>query len=128
MRRAALLALPLLLAGCGGGSVVAPPSGPPASTLRVGLIEYRFQLSAATLAPGDVTVVATDAGSSQHDAVFSQDGKVIGRSRVLNPGEQQRFTIRVAPGVPVHLECTLPGHDAAGMHATLQVSGEPGRG
>lgn len=128
MRRAAILALPLLLAGCGGGSVVAPPSGPPASELRIGMIEYRFQLSAATLAPGEVTVVATDAGSSQHDVVFSQHGTVIGRSKVLNPGEVQRFTIRVAPGVPVHLECTLPGHDAAGMHATVRVAGEPAQG
>lgn len=127
MRRAALLVLPLLLAGCGGGSVVAPPPGPPASVLRVGLIEYRFQLSAGTLAPGVVTVVATDAGSSQHDVVLSQHGRVIGRSRVLNPGEQQRFTVTVAPGTPVHLECTLPGHDAAGMHADVAVAA-PGAG
>ena len=128
MRRAALLALPLLLAGCGGGSVVAPPSGPPASVLRIGMIEYRFQLSAATLEPGVVTVVATDAGSSQHEVVFSQRGREIGRSRVLNPGEQQRFTVRVAPGAPVHLECGLPGHDEAGMHATVGVAGEPAQG
>jgi plastocyanin len=118
----------LLLAGCGGGSVVAPPSGPPATVLDVGMIEYRFQLSAGTLAPGAVTVVATDAGSSRHDVVLSQRGAVIGRSRVLNPGEEQRFTVTVAPGVPVHLECSLPGHDVAGMHATVQVGGEPAQG
>ena len=123
-----MLALPLALAGCGGGSVVAPPSGPPASVLRIGLSEYRFQLSAGTLAPGTVTVVATDVGSSQHDVEFSQRGRVIGRSRVLDPGEQQRFTVQVAPGAPVHLECTLPGHDEAGMHATVRVAGEPAQG
>lgn len=129
MRRAALVALPLLLAGCGGGSVVAPPSGPPATTLLVGMVEYRFQISAATLAPGEVTVVATDAGSSQHDVVLRQRGRVIGRSAVLDPGTQQTFSIRVAPGAPVHLECTLPGHDAAGMHATVAVAdGEPAAG
>jgi uncharacterized cupredoxin-like copper-binding protein len=86
------------------------------------MIEYRFQLSAGTLRPGEVTVIATDAGSSQHDVVLSQDGKVVGRSRVLDPGEQQTFRIRVAAGQPVHLECTLPGHDLAGMHATVQVA------
>ena len=122
MRWLLVAALLLLLAGCGGGSDVPPPAGPPASQLRVGLIEYRFQLSAATLRAGEVTVVATDAGSSQHDVVLSQDGKVVGRSRVLNPGEQQSFRVRVVAGQPVHLECTLPGHDVAGMHATVRVA------
>lgn len=122
MRRLLAGSLLLLLAGCGGGSVVAPKAGPPAAELRVGLIEYRLQLSAGTLRPGKVTVVATDAGSSQHDVVLSQGGKVLGGSRVLNPGQQQTFTVDVAPGQPVHLECTLPGHDAAGMHATVQVA------
>jgi uncharacterized cupredoxin-like copper-binding protein len=111
-----------VLAGCAGGSDVPPPAGPPASLLRVGMIEYRFQLSAGTLRAGEVTVVATDAGSSQHDVVLTQDGTVVGRSRVLEPGEQQTFRIRVAAGRPVHLECTLPGHDVAGMHATVQVA------
>jgi plastocyanin len=128
VRRGVLLALPLALAGCGGGSVVAPPSGPPASELRVGMIDYRFQLSAATLAPGEVTVVATDAGSSQHDVVLSQGGTVIGRSEVLDPGEEQTFTVRVAAGTPVHLECSLPGHDAAGMHASVRVAAAPAQG
>jgi hypothetical protein len=117
-----VLLLVLPLAGCGGGSDVPPAAGPPASSLRVGMIEYRFQLSAGTLRPGVVTVVATDAGSSQHDVVLRQGGKVVGRSQVLQPGQQQTFRVHVAPGAPVHLECTLPGHDLAGMHATVSVA------
>jgi uncharacterized cupredoxin-like copper-binding protein len=41
---------------------------------------------------------------------------------VLDPGQQQTFTVRVRPGRPVHLECTLAGHEAAGMHATVAVA------
>jgi plastocyanin len=118
----ALLTLLVPLGGCGGGSVVAPPAGPPATTLRVGMLEYRFQLSAATLQPGTVTVVATNAGSSEHDVVFHEQGADLGRSAVLPPGAQQTFRIRVAPGGPVDLECTVPGHEAAGMRATVDVA------
>jgi plastocyanin len=122
MRRAAAVLLLLGLAGCGGGSVVAPPSGPPATELRIGMIDYRFQLSAATLAPGTVTVVATNAGSSEHDVVLSEGGTEIGHSDVLPPGSQQTFTVQVSAGGPVHLECSVPGHDAAGMHAQVAVA------
>jgi uncharacterized cupredoxin-like copper-binding protein len=120
--RLAAGALLLLLAGCGGGSDVPPPSGPPASDLRIGMMEDRFQLSAATLEPGEVRVTATDVGSAQHDVVLSQDGKVLGHSAVLQPGQQQTFRVRVAPGAPVHLMCDLAGHAAAGMHATVAVA------
>lgn len=117
------LLLAALLAGCGGGSVVPAASTTPVSELHVGLMEYRFQLSAATLRPGEVTVVVTNVGSAEHDVALSQDGKEIGRSAVLAPGQRQTFSVRVAPSGAVHLECTLAGHDAAGMHASLDVSG-----
>lgn len=127
MRRLVTVALLLAgvagLAGCGGGSVVPAASTAPVDQLRIGLMEYRFQLSASTLRPGTVTVVATNVGSSEHDVAFSQNGHEIGRSAVLAPGQRQTFTVRVAPSAPVHLECTLPGHDEAGMHATVHVAG-----
>lgn len=117
----ALLAAPLL-AGCGGGSVVAPPSGPPVGDLRVGMIDYRFQLSAGTLAPGTVEVTATNAGSSEHDVVLTQDGREIGRSPVLPPGGHRTFAVRVAPGAPVDLVCSVPGHAQMGMRASVAVA------
>jgi plastocyanin len=132
MRRAVVVLLLLGLPGCSGGSVVAPPSGPPATELRIGMIDYRFQLSSAAVRPGTVTVVATNAGSSEHDVVLTEGGAQIGRSDVLPPGGQQTFEVKVAPGGPVHLVCSVPGHDAAGMHAEVAVAegraGQPRRG
>ena len=122
MRRAVAVLLLLALPGCGGGSVVAPPSGPPATELRIGMIDYRFQLSAATLQPGVVTVVATNAGSSEHDVVLTEGGTQLGRSDVLPPGGQQTFSVQVSAGGPVRLVCSVPGHDAAGMHAQVAVA------
>jgi hypothetical protein len=122
MRRLLAGLLLVLLTGCAGGSVVPAASTAPVSQLRIGLMEYRFQLSAAALRPGAVTVVATDVGSAEHDVVLSQNGKEIGRSAVLSPGQQQTFSVQVAPSGPVQLECSLPGHDPAGMHASLAVS------
>jgi plastocyanin len=122
MRRLLAGLLLVLLTGCAGGSVVPAASTAPVSQLRIGLMEYRFQLSAATLRPGPVTVVVTNVGSAEHDVALAQGGKEIGRSAVLAPGQKQTFQVQVAPSDPVHLECTLPGHDAAGMHASLAVS------
>jgi uncharacterized cupredoxin-like copper-binding protein len=122
MRRAAALLVLLGVAGCGGGSVVTPPAGPPATELRVGMIDYRFQLSAATLTPGTVTVVATNAGSTEHDVVLTEGDTEIGHSDVLAPGGQQTFSVRVTPGLPVHLSCSVAGHDAVGMHAEVAVA------
>ena len=122
MRRLWPVALLLLLTACGGGSVVPAAVTTPVSQLRIGMMEYRFQLSASRLRPGPVTVVATNVGSSDHDVAFTQDGRRIGGSKVLAPGARQTFTIQVAPSATVHLECTLPGHDEAGMHATIAVA------
>jgi uncharacterized cupredoxin-like copper-binding protein len=131
MRWAVALLLLLAVGGCAGGSVVAPPPGPPATELRIGMLDYRFQLSAATLAAGSVTVVATNAGSTEHDVVLEEGGEQIGRSDVLAPGAHQTFRVQVRAGGRVHLECTMPGHDAAGMHADVAVAAaaaQPSRG
>lgn len=117
------LVVSLAVAGCGGGSVVPPPAGPPASALKVGMVDYAFQLSAGTLRPGTVTVTATNAGSSEHDVVLSQGGREIGRSKVLPPGGKESFAVHVAPGTTVDLVCSVAGHAAMGMRASVAVAG-----
>jgi plastocyanin len=124
VRRQAAGAALLLLTACGGESAVPAPSGPPAGELRIGMQEYSFQLSAASLRPGPVTVVVTNAGSTAHDVVLVQDEGTIGRSDVLSPGRRQTFEVLVETGSPVHLECTVGGHSAAGMHTSIAVAEE----
>ncbi|MGI8537348.1 MAG: hypothetical protein ACR2K2_12870 [Mycobacteriales bacterium] len=117
------MALVALLAGCGAGGSSSPPAaGPPVSQLRVGLSEYRLQLSAGTLVPGTVTVLVTNAGSARHDVQLMQAGAVLGGSRVLSVGEQQSLALQVAADAPISLRCTLPGHAEAGMTGTLAVA------
>lgn len=115
----------LLVAACqSGGDVAAPvPSGPPVSELRIGMQEYRLQLSAGTLQPGTVTITATNAGSTGHDVRLVQDGQTIGATEVLSPGGRDVLTVQVAPGVPVDLDCTVGGHAEAGMHTSIAVAG-----
>lgn len=125
MRRIALLAVlaAAVTAGCGTGTPAAPvPAGPPVSELRIGLQEYRFQLSAGTLRPGAVEVVVTNAGSTGHDVRFLQGERQLAATEVLPPGGRQTVRLDVAAGVPVLLDCTLGGHAEAGMTARLAVA------
>lgn len=123
-QRLALVSL-VLASACGDGAAPsAAPSGPPVSELRVGLLEYRLQLSSGRLRAGPVTVVATNAGSTGHDVVLTQDGERLGGTQVLSPGRKQTVTVTVRPGAPVELECTVAGHAEAGMRTTMVVAEE----
>ncbi len=118
-----LLVLVVVLAGCGGRpAAVAPPGGPPVSELRIGLSEYRLQLSAGRLAPGQVVVTVTNAGSAAHDVRLRQGGAVLGGTSLLSPGAREDLRIQVAAGRPVVLDCTVAGHAEAGMTASLAVA------
>jgi uncharacterized cupredoxin-like copper-binding protein len=123
-RRAAGAALGLvLLSGCGAGSAEPVPDVAPTHELRIGMQDYRFQLSTGAVLPGPLDVVVTNAGGTAHDVVLEQDGTEIGRSDVLPPGDRQTVTVHVVPGTPVHLECTVTGHAQMGMQADLDVAG-----
>lgn len=119
--RAGIAIAGLLLAACGSGTPTAPvPSGPPVSDLRIGLQEYRLQLSAATLRAGPVTVTVTNAGSTGHDVRLRQGDRLLGQTEVLSPGGRQVLTFTVTAG-SVRLDCTVGGHAEAGMTAALAV-------
>lgn len=119
-----LAALVVLLAGCGGDEAAVPvAAGPPTAELKVGLLEYRLQLSAGTLQAGTVTITATNAGSTGHDVVLFRDGERLGGTDVLSPGRSQTVQVEVPAGGPVELECTVAGHAEAGMRTAVTVAG-----
>jgi uncharacterized cupredoxin-like copper-binding protein len=41
---------------------------------------------------------------------------------LLRPGQQAVLRFQVAPGQRLHLWCSVPGHRAQGMQATLAVA------
>lgn len=119
--RARLAATVLVLAGCGGPGPSPVPSGPPVSDLRVGLQEFRLQLSAGAVRPGPVTVTVTNAGSAAHDLRVRAGDRVLGQTELLQPGGRQVLTLQVAPGGTLRLDCTVAGHATQGMRARLAV-------
>ena len=123
-RRLGALLAATLLAGCSAGASPVPvPDGPPTSELRIGLLEYRFALSAGTLRPGPVTVTVTNAGSTGHDVRLYQGEEQLGAVPVLSPGEREELRFDVRPGGFVTLDCSVGGHARAGMVARIAVAG-----
>lgn len=119
--RRAAMAAGLALTACGGPGPAPIPSGPPGSGLKVGLEEFRLQLSAGAVLPGPVTITVTNAGSVGHDLRVRQGDRELGRTELLQPGGRQVLTVQVSPGVTMRLDCTVAGHATQGMRAQLGV-------
>lgn len=98
-----------------------PAPKEPTDELRLGLNEWSVETAGATLLPGEVQVVVTNAGGTGHDVVI-HGRQGTWASPVLAPGEVHEMTITVAPGETLELVCTLEGHHAQGMHTTIDVT------
>ena len=88
--------------------------------------EVRAQLSLHEFAiegdlvvpPGKLVIELSNDGGVQHNLQF--DGQEI--SPTLNPGEATEFDIGIVEPGSYQVICAIPGHEAAGMSATLVVS------
>lgn len=119
MRSRASFALILLAAatlpGCGGESEESP--GPETSTVTMSEREFSPR---EVNAPAGERLAVTNAGSVGHDLKLRQDGREVGGTQVLNPGETQQLEVLFDAGT-YEMYCSVPGHEAAGMKGTFTV-------
>lgn len=117
---AAAAAALLAVSGCSSASAADPPSTPPSPTVRVGLLEWQIVTAGAALTGGLDTLTVTNTGTTAHNLHVTGPG-THAHTRLLPPGGTQTLTLLTRAGSALILTCDVPGHDAAGMHATLQV-------
>ena len=89
----------------------------PATTINVGMFEYRFDLSQTTVPSGQVTFVITNKGSEVHN--FSINGVKAGA--LLSPGQTETWTVGLPPATYTYV-CDVPFHADRGMTGVLTVT------
>jgi len=102
-----------------------------AETTRAGTVfqvqetEFRIVLPAAakkTLPPGTYAFQVHNLGKLEHDlAVRARSTGKTAKTQLISPGGVATLTVTLTKGT-YDLFCTVPGHRAAGMEATLAVS------
>ena len=102
----------------GGTSNLVANAGP--KTVDVALAEFAVTPASIDVAAGtDLTVHVTNKGTMAHDlALAGATPKV----PLLNPGQSADLHVGVV-SASAQLWCTVPGHKAAGMVLTVNVSG-----
>ena len=91
--------------------------GNTASTIAVGMFEYRFDLVPASVPSGQVTFVITNRGQEIHN--FSISG--VKEGKYLNPGQAETWTVGLPAGRYDYV-CDVPFHIGAGMVGQLVVT------
>jgi plastocyanin len=118
---AALLVLPL--AACGGGSSASGGCGS-ASTTTPSITVHaqdslKFDKTEYTAKAGDVTIQYVDDGSLVHTLLIKEKSGC--KLQVSGRGDTKTGSVNLTPGTYT-LYCDVPGHETAGMKATLTVS------
>jgi iron uptake system component EfeO len=123
-RLTVLVLIPVALAlGACGGATGTPGATNADGSINVSAHEFRFDPSTLSASAGTVQFRVTDAGSIEHEfEVITADGGVAGEIEGLVPGVTRTLSVNLAPG-SYRYACRLPGHEQAGMHGTLTVTG-----
>ncbi len=105
-------------AGPGGNEEPAPPSVPHVQVIAV---EYHYTLSRTTVPAGKVALQFVNNGQDEHNLnVLSGEGELeTSFPKTVSHGVRET-TVNLRKG-SFTLFCSLPEHEAKGMHATLTV-------
>lgn len=124
--------------GPGTGSSGAPPAGtgagapsePPALPAGPAHVEvtaedtqaFRFVLSRASVPAGKVIIEFINHGQDEHNmhVLEGTEGEEQGALANTTPGAHPSLSLQLRPGSYTFF-CSIPGHEAAGMKATLVV-------
>jgi plastocyanin len=113
-------------AGVEGGSAEAPgeAAGGPAhvQVTAEDTEAFRFVLSRPSVPEGEVVIEFVNHGQDEHNlnAVGQAEGNAVGSIPDTAPGAHPSITLDMKAG-SYTLFCSLPGHEAKGMKATLRV-------
>ena len=122
MTRVGSIVAACIAAGALGLAVPAPAAAP--SRLLVGGDEFRLTLSRTSVKAGRVLIQLQNRGEDDHDLrlqrVTTRPDAPVARWAETPPGQLTELTVRVRRG-RYRLWCSLPGHEEAGMRATLRV-------
>jgi uncharacterized cupredoxin-like copper-binding protein len=89
----------------------------PSTTVTVGMFEYRFDISPATIPAGNVTFVITNNGQEPHN--FDISGVRAGA--ILGPGQTETWTVGLAARNYI-VVCDVPFHIDRGMTTQMTIS------
>jgi cytochrome c oxidase subunit II len=104
-----------------GSAAPATPAAPAAGALALGVVDnqLKFDKTKLTAKTGNVTLALTNGSAIPHDIAIKGNGvNVVGK--VVTSGGRSTVTAKLPPGTYVFY-CSVPGHEAAGMHGTLEV-------
>jgi hypothetical protein len=111
-----LLAVAVLLGGCGGGVHVGSDR-----TLDIGLAEYRLSPNDVQAPSGWLTIIVHNYGRLTHDLVVAQGTHWLGATKPLPPGQSAQITLQLTPG-RYSMFSALLSDQALGQYGTLRVT------
>ncbi|MBV8258763.1 MAG: hypothetical protein JO073_13180 [Actinobacteria bacterium] len=91
-----------------------------AASVPVKEVEFKITVAKSVKA-GKTTFVVTNAGKIQHNLAISGPGVKQTSTALINPGAKASLTVTLKKGTYT-VWCTVPGHKAAGMVATVSAS------